>query len=68
MPDSTRNVGLFSYLKKSQNKKIFLADFGPLHGIGPVKRYFRAVFREFFSRRVYSSKTAFFRYFSKKLC
>ena len=60
-PDSTRNFGLFSCLKKSQNKKIFLADFDLLHGIGLVERYFRAVFREFFS-----PKTALFSFFLKK--
>ena len=55
--------GLFSCLKKSQNKKIFLADFDLLHGIGLVERYFRAVFREFFS-----PKAALFSFFLKKLC
>ena len=33
----------------SKNKKMPNADFDLLHGIGLVERYFRAVFREFFS-------------------
>ena len=44
-----------------KNKKMPNADFDRLHGIGLAERYFRAVFREFFS-----PKTALFR-FSEKI-
>ena len=39
------------------------ADFDLVRGIGLVERYFRAVFREFFS-----PKTALFSFFTKKHC
>ena len=40
---------LFQNSDFSANKKMPNADFDLLHGIGLVERYFRAVFREFFS-------------------
>ena len=40
---------LFQNSDFSANKKMPNADFDLLRGIGLVERYFRAVFREFFS-------------------